>query len=282
MLTKTLRFAGLTLTALIITGCVETATGPSTTPSTGRGADELSTKTTTVAARNPVDTRVASANVNQVSVNSGAATTQVNGLRVVPSLPAPLNSSGGQDQLLLVGDILEIDVFQVDQLDKTVQIDSRGFVSMPLIGQVQATGKTVSNFELELERLYGVNYLQSPEITVLVKESVGQQVTMDGEFLAPGIYPTNPGTTLLQAVAQARGLSTLADEKKVFVYRDFQGEKVVANFNLADIRAGKISDPRIFGGDVVVAFKSQAKVAAENLKAALGIAVNASRAAAPF
>lgn len=209
-------------------------------------------------------------------------TTSASGLRIVNNLPAPVNSRDGQDQLLLVGDILEIDVFQVDELDKTVQIDSSGRVSMPLIGQVEAASKTVAGFEQELENRYGVQYLQSPEVTVLVKESVGQQVTLDGEFLTPGVYPTRPGTTLLQAVAQARGLSPVADEDKVFVYRDYQGEKVVAKFNVAEIRSGNALDPKIYGGDVIVAFKSDSKVAQQNLKDALGVAVNATRVVAPF
>ncbi|MEM9280168.1 MAG: polysaccharide biosynthesis/export family protein [Pseudomonadota bacterium] len=213
---------------------------------------------------------------------SKSTTSDVSGLRVVNGLPAPATSRDGQDQLLLVGDILEIDVFQVDELDKTVQIDSSGRVSMPLIGQVEAASKTVASFEQELESRYGVQYLQSPEVTVLVKESVGRQVTLDGEFLTPGVYPTRPGTTLIQAVAQARGLSPLADEDKVFVYRDHMGEKVVAKFNVAEIRAGNAPDPNIYGGDIIVAFKSDEKVAQQNLKDALGVAVNATRVVAPF
>ncbi|MEP3265703.1 MAG: polysaccharide biosynthesis/export family protein [Hyphomicrobiales bacterium] len=199
-------------------------------------------------------------------------------LQIVDSLPAPENTRGGTDSVLLIGDLIEVDVFQVDQLDKQVQIDSSGNISMPLIGQVKAAGKTVAALESDLERIYGIKHLQSPDITVLVKESQGQQVTLNGEFLTPGVYPTSSSTTLLQAVALARGLSPIGDTGKIFVYRDFKGKKLVANYNLKSIQEGKAANPRIYGGDIIVAFSSSTKVAARTLRSSLGVATNAIRA----
>ena len=198
-------------------------------------------------------------------------------LKLVKNLPAPQNTRNGADQLIAENDVLEIDVFQVDQLDKTVQVDSNGRFSMPLIGQVTAVKKTVPALENELEQKYGAKYLQSPEITVFVKESAGQRMTLDGEFNKPGIYPTSANTTLVQAVALGSGLSKISDEKKVYVFREFNGQKLVANYNLKDIRLGKLKDPKIYGGDIIVAFPSNAKIASENLKQALGAAVNVAR-----
>ena len=200
-----------------------------------------------------------------------------NDLQIVQTLPAPENTRGGADSVLLVGDLLEVSVFQVEELDKTVQIDSSGRISMPLIGHVNAAGKTVSALESDLERLYGIRHLQSPDISVLVKESKGQQITLNGEFLTPGVYPSSSNTTLLQAVALARGISLTADSEKIFVYRDFQGKKLVANYNLKKIQQGQAVDPRIYGGDIIVAFSSTTKVVQKNLKESLGVAVNAVR-----
>ena len=200
-----------------------------------------------------------------------------NDLLIVQSLPAPENTRGGADSVLLVGDLLEVSVFQVEELDKTVQIDSSGRVSMPLIGQVAAAGKTVSALESDLERLYGIRHLQSPDISVLVKESKGQQVTLNGEFLTPGVYPSSTNTTLLQAVALARGLSPIGDSSKIFVYRDFQGKKLVANYNLMKIQQGQAVDPRIYGGDIIVAFSSKTRVVQKNLRESLGLSLNVLR-----
>ena len=224
------------------------------------------------------------AGTRSTASNSATAARQSSGsdLQIVSSLPAPANTRDGADLLISKGDVLEIDVFQVDELDKTVQVDSSGRVSMPLVGQVAAEGKTVAAFEQELETKYGIDYLQSPDITVLVKESAGQRVTLDGEFVQPGIYPTGANTTLLQTVALARGLSPIADDQKIYVYRDISGRKLVANYNLKDIRGGQLRDPRIYGGDVIVAFPSGTKVAQQNLKEALGLAVSAARVASPL
>ena len=153
---------------------------------------------------------------------------------------------------------------------------------MPLIGMVKVAGKTIPVVEKEMETKYNTKYLQSADITIYMKESAGQRVTMDGEFSKPGIYPTASNSTLIQVVALAGGLSAVADEKKIFIFRQYDAQKLVANYSIQDIRAGKSQDPRLFGGDVVVAFTSKSKIAKQNLKDALGIAVSATRLAVPF
>ncbi|WP_339760451.1 polysaccharide biosynthesis/export family protein [uncultured Hoeflea sp.] len=192
-------------------------------------------------------------------------------LRLVEMLPAPTNSAGGQEQPLMAGDVLAIEVFQADQLNRTVQIDSTGRVSLPLIGTLTAGGKTLRGLEQEIKDLYQARYLQKPEVSVFLKESVGQRVTVDGEVAEAGLFPVTYNTTLLDAIALAGGLRDLADQKKVYVYRTVGGDKYLANFNVASIRNGRSPNPRIYGGDVVVVFTSQSRVAINNLKEALGV-----------
>ncbi len=226
-----------------------------------------------------------SSSTNTLSnTNDGAnlVNTKNDDLRVVKYLPAPNNTRHGADQLISENDVLKIDVFQVDDLDRTVRVDSNGRISMPLIGEMVVARKTIPAVEKEMETKYRSNYLQSPDISIYMEESAGQQVTMDGEFTRPGIYPTVSNSTLLQAIALAGGLSKTADDKKIFVFRKYGEQKLVANFSIKAIREGKSSDPRLFGGDVVVAFTSKSKVAAENLKNALGVAVSATRIISPF
>ena len=196
-------------------------------------------------------------------------------LRVVRDLPPPAVEAQGRSAALSENDVIEVDVFQVDELDRTARIDESGFITMPLIGQVKAAGLTVSELEGQIERQYGANYLQNPDVTVFVKESVGQRVTMDGEFRKPGIFPVTAQSSLLQAVALAGGLSDIANDREVFIFREFPDGKLVAAYSLADIRAGKARDPRVYGGDVIVAFASGARIAARNLREALGIATSA-------
>jgi len=200
-------------------------------------------------------------------------------LRMVPELPAPTNTRDGLDQPLAANDVLQIDVFQADTLDRTVQIDASGRISLPLVGTVTAADKTVRELEAELERAYGARYLQSPDITVFLKESFGQRVTIDGEVAKAGIYPVSSSSTLIEVVALAGGFRSIADQSKVYVYRDVGSQKLVANYDVAQIRSGKKPNPKIYGGDVIVVFTSQSKVALQNLKEALGLASNASRLA---
>ena len=224
-------------------------------------------------------TSAADASTQEVLALQGAAGGGDGGLRVVRDLPPPTNTQNGQEQPLAPNDVLEIDVFQADSLDRTVQIDAAGRINLPLIGAVDAAGKSVRTLEQEIEAAYGRNYLQNPDVTIFLKESFGQRVTIDGEVAKAGVYPVSSSSTLLETIALAGGFRAIADQSKVYVYRDIGGQKLVANFDVNAIRTGKRPNPRIYGGDVIIVFTSQTKVAMQNLKEALGIATSASRLA---
>jgi polysaccharide export outer membrane protein len=198
-------------------------------------------------------------------------------LEIVSLLPAPPQTNNGADEVIAENDLIEVDVFQVDELDRTVRVDSNGRISLALIGALDARGRTIPALEAEIEKRYAANYLQNPEVSVFMKESAGQRVTVDGSVIKPGIYPVSSTTTLLQVIAQAGGFQEIADERKLYVFRQIGDRKLVANYAVADIRAGRKADPRIFGGDVIVSFDSSAKVAARNLREALGMASTAVR-----
>ncbi|MER8758345.1 polysaccharide biosynthesis/export family protein [Mesorhizobium sp. M0701] len=200
-------------------------------------------------------------------------------LRVVKELPAPQNTQNGSEQPLSPNDVLEVSVFQVDNLNRTVQVDSGGQISLPLIGTVTAAGKTVRQLEQEIETTYGAKYLQSPDVTIFVKESIGQRITVDGEVNKAGIYPVSSNSSLLDAIALAGNFSPIGDAKKVFIYRNIGANTLVANYNVEAVRAGKARNPRIYGGDKIVVFASSSKIAVNNLKDALGIASSAARIA---
>jgi len=216
------------------------------------------------------------------SSTTSALATKSGNLEVVPTLPLPADAERSQSDKISVNDLLEIKVFQLPDLDRTLRVGADGKLSMPLIGTMTAAGQTVPQLERQMEQRYNKSYLQSADITIFVKESLGQRVTMDGEFRKPGIYPITSQTTLLQAVAQAGGLNDLADHTKVFLYRKYGDKRKVANYSIQDIRGGKKPNPRLVGGDVVVSFTSSSKVAAQNLRQALGIATSAARLASPI
>lgn len=193
-------------------------------------------------------------------------------IKVVSSLPPPKDAGDGGSQKIAFNDILEIDVFQVDELDRKVQVDAKGMISLPLVGDVKAHGLTTRQLETELKKRYSGRYLVKPQITVFLAESFGQRVTVDGQVRKAGILPVSASTTLLGLVAQTGGLTEIADPKKIYVFRDHGNQRLVANYDLSKIRSGKSPDLRIYGGDVVVVFSSSSKIAMRSLREALGIA----------
>ncbi|MFC5385298.1 polysaccharide biosynthesis/export family protein [Aquamicrobium segne] len=215
-----------------------------------------------------------------LALQTGDVTATADGsLRLVKSLPAPAGTHDGTEQLLAANDVLEINVYNADTLNRVVQVDPSGRISLPLIGVQMAAGKSVRQLEQDLEKAYGTSYLQSPDITVFLKESASQRVTVDGEVAKAGLYQVAASTTLLDAIALAGGLRDIADPSKVYVFRNVGGARLVANYSVEQIRSGRLANPRIYGGDVIMVFTSQNRVAINNLKEALGMAANASRLA---
>ncbi|MEP1143691.1 MAG: polysaccharide biosynthesis/export family protein [Henriciella sp.] len=149
-------------------------------------------------------------------------------------------------------DMLEISVFGVEELDGTFQVDFTGAIRLPLIGEVRAVGLSSSELAIELERLYGASYLQDPDVNVTIEESVGRQVTVEGAVNSPGLFPVRGRLTMLQAVALAGGTSNDSNPKNVFLFREIDGKRQAASFNLVEIRRGEANDPEIFGNDIVV------------------------------
>lgn len=156
-------------------------------------------------------------------------------------------------------DVLDISVFQVPDLTRTVQVDAAGQITLPLIGAVPAAGKSVADLQVEVANRLKARYLQSPEVTIAVKEFASQKVTVEGSVTQPGVYPIAGRTTLLQALAMARGTDRLANEKRVVIFRTVNGQRMGALFDIAAVRAGTLDDPEIFGNDVVVVERSGMK-----------------------
>lgn len=151
-------------------------------------------------------------------------------------------------------DKLNITVFQVKDLTlQNVQVDGSGRISLPLVGTVVASGKTTEQLSAEIATLLSGKYLQSPQVSIWVSEAVSQKVTVDGAVREPGVYTMSGPTTLLQAVAMAKGPDrTLANLSRVAVFRNINGQRTAAVFDLKAIRAGKSPDPEIYGNDVIV------------------------------
>lgn len=215
----------------------------------------------------------ASASISSAGYNASpeAGIAGAGSLKVVPSLPPPASPAGGGGQVIRVGDTLKMDVFGVDELDRQAAVDGSGSVTLPLIGTVQVVGQTVEGAQRQITQRYAARYLQNPELTLTVE----QTVTLDGEFRKAGFYPVGGNSSLLRVIAAAGNFTDIGDPNNVFVYRSIDGQDYVAQYNVADIRAGRRADAAIYGGDIVVAFPSGMKVLGSNLSSALGLARSA-------
>ena len=122
-------------------------------------------------------------------------------------------------------DMLDITVFKVPELSKTVQVSETGTINLPLVGEVQAAGKTTQELERVLTAKLGATYLQNPQVSVLVKENNSQHVTIQGAVEKTGVYPVKGKTSLLELVAMAGGLKSTSDST-VLVLRQDGGKTV--------------------------------------------------------
>lgn len=173
------------------------------------------------------------------------------------ALPAPdsaaLLSQAATDYRIGSQDVLEVNVFGIDDLKREVQVDGGGKVILPLIGQIQAGGRTPGEFSSDIETALKAKYMRDPQVIVTVKNAQSQRVTIDGAVNKPGVYPLSGPTTLLQAISLGGGPDQkLANVKKVAVFRQSGGKRHGAVFNLNEIRSGKTDDPQIYGNDIVV------------------------------
>lgn len=178
-------------------------------------------------------------------------------------LPAPDRTDMlSETRPYLIGpfDKLTIDVFGIDELSKReVQTDASGRISFPLAGIVEAAGRTPAEVEEEIESRLSQRYVRDPQVTVNLKETVSQVITVDGQVKEPGLYPVIGKMTLMRAVATAKGTAEFAKLDDVVIFRTVKGQDLAALYNLDAIRRGKYDDPEVFANDVVIVGDSKAR-----------------------
>jgi polysaccharide export outer membrane protein len=168
-------------------------------------------------------------------------------------------------------DVLDISVFQVPELTKSVQVTEMGTVNLPLVGEIPVAGKTAQGVERDLSNRLGAKYVQNPQVTVYVKEYNSQRVTITGAVKNPGVYPIKGKTSLMQAVALAGGLVDVSDSSAL-VLRTSGGKRSAAKFNVSSIQYGDAEDPILQPGDQIVAGTSAIKSGFNTILKALPLA----------
>lgn len=211
-----------------------------------------------------VSTDTANQTLIHDSKNADGTPAQGGAVRISPPPMIPISDPTSNAYKIGPRDILDVTVFKVPDLSKMVQVSEAGTINYPLVGELQAGGKTPRQIEKELTLLLGQRYLQNPQITVLIKENNSQRITVEGAVKKPGVYPINGGMSLLQAVATAGGFETNADETAIVV-RPTSGQPSGMRFDVSKIRQGQSKDIPLEPGDIIIASTSDIKAGIEVL-----------------
>lgn len=184
-----------------------------------------------------------------------ASTPQLTVVQDSHELPPPVRGDlTAADRPALIGplDTIQVDVFNVPDLSREMQVDAGGRISMPLVGTLDARGKTAEELARAIEAALRGRYVRNPEVTINIKSSVSQVATVDGQVVEPGLYPVTNQMTLLRVIASAKGLSEFARQDDVVILRTVDGRRMAGLYNIAAIRRGGYEDPPIYANDVIV------------------------------
>lgn len=159
------------------------------------------------------------------------------------------------DYIMGPEDVLEITVWKNADLSKQVQVRPDGRISLPLIGDVSAVGRTAAQLTEEISARLK-SYMENPTVSILVREVNSYQIYVLGEVNAPGKYPLKSKTTLLQAITIAHGFTQVAARNKIVVFRfgkDGEGlNKIKASYDDIVLRDGSDQNIELKPGDQIV------------------------------
>ena len=153
------------------------------------------------------------------------------------------------------GDVLGIFVWNEEELTRQARVRPDGFISFPMIGDVQVGGKTASSVQGEMAERLNKFLQDKPVITVSLLDLAGNQIFVLGKVSRPGVFPVTGPVDVMQALALAGGLTTFAAENSIKVLRrDEQGQQQAIQFKYGTVQGGKKLESNILlqSGDIVV------------------------------
>ena len=178
--------------------------------------------------------------------------------------PAALGTlaSLGADYRIGPNDLMDVEVFGVPDLKRTIRVNSSGQISLALVGSVVVAGLSAQAAEELIAKKYTEKYLQNPQVSLFIREFTSQRITLEGAVAKPGIYPITGQVTLLRALALAGGGAAYSDLSRIMVFRTgADGGKLTQTYNLEKIRKGESIDPYIVADDVIVVRRDPVRAA---------------------
>jgi polysaccharide export outer membrane protein len=150
----------------------------------------------------------------------------------------------GSNYVLKPSDVIEIDVYQEQDLNKTVRIEGDGTVSLALVGKIKVAGMTVAESKSLITNLYNRDYLVDPQISVLVVSFSPKVIRILGSVNRPGVVeiPHDREMMLTEAMAMVNGITRLGNPKSLKIKRvDENGRSRQMEVNFTKI----VTDPDV-------------------------------------
>jgi len=159
--------------------------------------------------------------------NSTSTSPQPEAPVAVASLNQPASSSSTNqphNDTFVIGndDVLAINVWKEPDISRSIPVRSDGKISLPLVGEVQAAGRTPLKLEQDIAGKLR-NYISEPEVTVMVQQINSEKFNILGQVVRPGSYPLTNSATVLDAIALAGGFRDFAKQKAIYVLRQNPG-----------------------------------------------------------
>jgi polysaccharide export outer membrane protein len=158
-------------------------------------------------------------------------------------------------------DVVGVAVYRAPEFSGDYRVDAAGKIMMPLLGLVSVQGMTTTEMANDLHNRLSDRYYVNPDVSVTLKESNSQQITVDGSVGNPGQYSLVGRTTLMQAIARAGGVGPNSNLRRVVIFRTIEGQRMVAAFDLAAIREAQADDPELFAQDIIIVDGSESRQA---------------------
>ena len=161
----------------------------------------------------------------------------------------------GDNYILKPSDVISIDVYQENDLNKSVRVEGDGSVALALIGKVKVAGMTAGEAQSLITDLYNRDYLVDPQISLLVMEFSPKVIHILGSVNSPGVVPIPPDRdlTLTEAMASVRGVSRLGNPKSITIKRveeDGRARQMEVNFSRI-IQDPNSKDIKLKEGDTI-------------------------------
>jgi polysaccharide biosynthesis/export protein len=191
-----------------------------------------------------------------VAVSGEKGAVQPNKDPNVPSqIMEKLSNAVSSEYIIGAEDMLEITVWRNADLSKTVQVRPDGRISMPIIRDIMAVGKTPTQLAEEMTNKLK-EYVQNPVVAVSLKEVNSSNVFVLGEVAHPGKFPLKSKTTLLQGITVAGGFTPIAARNQIVIFRFTENapgmKRLTASYDEIVLRSGINENFELKSGDTVV------------------------------